>query len=201
MIRISKDRVLEDFFIDDNGIITNKEGEVQKIYYNNKRPCFKQVAVHKIQMYTKYGWRDGHIWAIHHLDEDKSNNSISNLVFMTHSEHSILHHTGRIASDETKKKMSENNARYWLGKKLTEDTKKKLSESHKGKKLTDEHKKKISEKMEGIGKGKKFSEEHKKNISKVTKGTCWFNDGVKNYHIFPENALPHYQKGRLICKK
>ena len=37
---------------------------------------------------------------------------------------------GKKASDETKKKMSENNGRYWLNKKLSEETKKKISEHH-----------------------------------------------------------------------
>ena len=30
-------------------------------------------------------------WDIHHIDEDKSNNTIDNLVLMTHEEHTILH--------------------------------------------------------------------------------------------------------------
>lgn len=157
MIRISKDRVLENFFIDDNGVITNKEGEIQKIsYYGGERPYFKSVKVHKIQMWTKYGWRDGHIWAIHHIDEDKSNNAISNLVFMTRSEHISLH---------TKDRMPWNKGKPpW-------------------------------------NKGLKLTEEYRKKLSKVHKGRSWFNDGVKEHLIFPEDALPHYQKGRLKWKK
>ena len=49
-----------------------------------------------------------------------------------------------IRSDEFKKKVSENNARYWLGKQLSNETKQKLSKAHTGKPLSDEHKYKLS---------------------------------------------------------
>jgi group I intron endonuclease len=41
-----------------------------------------------------------------------------------------------ILSNETKKKISENNARYWSGKTFSKEMKEKLSESHKGKTQT-----------------------------------------------------------------
>lgn len=44
---------------------------------------------------------------IHHLDQNKMNNSLSNLVYLTRSEHSKLHHKRKTLSEETKKKMSE----------------------------------------------------------------------------------------------
>lgn len=58
------------------------------------------------------------------------------LIFLTKSEHSILHQKGKKVSEETKYKMSEskkgkNNSMY--GKKLSEETKNKISEAHKGK--------------------------------------------------------------------
>lgn len=150
MIRLSKDRVLEDFFIDDNGVITNKEGEVQEYsYYGGKRPLFKKVHVHKIQMWTKYGWRDGNIWAIHHLNENPFDNRLENLVYLTRSEHTTLHN------------------------------------------------KRKSPPMSG----KKHSLKTKKKMSKSQKGRTWFNDGIKNHFIFPEDAPPYYQKGRLKWKK
>ena len=37
---------------------------------------------------------------------------------------------GRKASEETKKRMSENNVKYWKGKHLREETKKKISQNH-----------------------------------------------------------------------
>lgn len=67
------------------------------------------------------------------------------LIFMTHSEHHLLHNKGKTPwnkgykgmpghkhSEETKQRMSENNSRYWKGKTLSEETKMKMSESHKG---------------------------------------------------------------------
>lgn len=188
MIRLSKDHVLEDFFIDDNGIITNKEGEVQKPYYISGRPHFKKIAVHKIQMWTKYDWRDTKIWVIHHKDENPLNNSIDNLVFMTFSEHSSLHSKGRKLDEETKKKLSEAKK----GIKRDEETKSKISKTLK---------EKCKDGWVSTFKGKKLTEEHKKKISNYSEKSRWFNDGVYTYFIPPEEALPHYQKGRLICKK
>lgn len=92
-----------------------------------------------------------------------------------------------LASEHTKKKISENNAKYWKGKQLTEETRKKMSENHAdfkgknnpmyGKQFTEEHKKKLSEAKKGkyTGKnspnyGKQFTEEHRNKISEAKKG-------------------------------
>ena len=48
----------------------------------------------------------------------------------------------------------------------SEETKKKLSEAHKGKTLSEKHKKKLSE----VRKGRIFSEEHKRKLSESKKG-------------------------------
>ena len=48
--------------------------------------------------------------------------------------------SGKVCSEETRKKISESNK----GKKLSEKSKKRISKSHKGKILSDEHKKSIS---------------------------------------------------------
>jgi len=45
----------------------------------------------------------------------------------------IPHWKGKKASEDTRKKMREHNARYWKGKKLSDETKDKLSISNKGK--------------------------------------------------------------------
>ena len=61
---------------------------------------------------------------VHHIDENKLNNDISNLTLLTHSEHTILHKTG------------EKNPFY--NKHLSEEHKQKMSESLKGRKAWNE---------------------------------------------------------------
>lgn len=105
--------------------------------------------------------------------------------------------SGRIVSEETKKKMSialkgkytgekafaygvkrtEEQKQYLreihLGKKHSEEAKKKMSEAQKGKRMSDEAKKKISEANKGREpwlKGKHHSEETKKKMSEAMKG-------------------------------
>ena len=44
---------------------------------------------------------------IHHVDGNKTNNEIWNLIPLTNKEHAGLHHKNKIVSDETRKKISE----------------------------------------------------------------------------------------------
>lgn len=169
MIVLGKNKVDERFNISDEGIITDLNGNVQKVYfYGGDRPIFKSVGVHKIQMWTNYGWRDGKIWNIHHKDENKLNNSLNNLVYLTCSEHMRLHKKGAhwSLSLETREKMSRSKKgkKYWLGKHHSEETRKKMSKSQKG-------------------------------LNTWTKGKYWFNDGVKNYIC--RECPPGCVKGRL----
>lgn len=73
---------------------------------------------------------------------------------------------GVIHTEETKKKISENNARYWKGK-----SRKDLSEKFKGHTVTDETRKKISNKL----RGRSLSEETKQKM----KGKIPWNKGKK----------------------
>jgi hypothetical protein len=103
--------------------------------------------------------------------------------------------SGRNQTQETRKNISESKK----GKTrlpFTEDHRKKLSEAGKGKNrksFSEETRKNMSESK----KGTKLSEETKKKISEVGKGQLFFNDGTKSFRINPEDALPHYKKGRL----
>ena len=115
------------------------------------------------------------------------NRPASELIFLTVSEHMLLHNEcehnpmyGKKHSDESKKKMSEAKK----GKKLSEETRNKMSEAHKGKHAgennsmygkhhTEESKKKMSE----AKKGKHHSEETKKRLSEAKKGMHWYNNG------------------------
>ena len=164
MIRF-RNRTLEEFSIDPvTAIITNSKGEIQKTKIIDGRPYFKSMAIHVIQAHTHYGYKKGLV--IHHLDKNKMNNSLSNLVYLTKSEHSKLH--GNDMSEETKKKLSESHKGKISpikGKHLSEETKHKISEAQKGKTLSDETKRKLSE----AAKGKHHSEETKRKISESIK--------------------------------
>lgn len=109
--------------------------------------------LHRLIYEEEYGKiPDGCI--IHHIDGDKLNNDISNLTVMTPSEHTILHHTGRKRSDESKRKMSEARiGKYcgenhpFYGKKRPEISKRMSGENNPnyGKQHSDETKQKMSE--------------------------------------------------------
>ena len=106
MIRY-KDIILEDYLIDpETAVITNSKGEIQETKINKRgRPCFHSMAIHRIQVHTHLGYKLG--MDIHHLDENKLNNSLSNLIYLTKSEHAKIH--GENMSEETKRKMKKLN--------------------------------------------------------------------------------------------
>lgn len=54
MIVLSKTKTLDNYFIDENAVITDKNGNVQKQCLDQGRYCFKGVKVHRILMYTFY---------------------------------------------------------------------------------------------------------------------------------------------------
>ena len=85
-----------------------------------------------------------------------------NLIFLTSSEHTILHKKGKHIPEKTRIKISESQK----GKYVSEESRKKMSESHKGKKLSDETLKKLSD----IRKGHITTDETKKKISKSNSG-------------------------------
>ena len=79
---------------------------------------------------------------------------------------------GHYHSEETKKRISENSAKFWLGKKFSDKTKKKMSERMKGHKINlgKHHTEEAKEKMRKAHLGKKKSKETKEKLSKVLKG-------------------------------
>ena len=125
------------------------------------------------------------------------------LIFMTRSEHIILHNhsiergkkisktkIGQHHSDETKRKLSISHN----GKHLSEETKNKMSKALKGRSFSKEHKNKISEAL----KCHTVSEETKNRISEKskgntnTKGRRWYNNGKINVMSkeCPEGFVP-----------
>lgn len=121
------------------------------------------------------------------------------LIFLTESEHGILHNKGKCLSEEHKKKIGEASKgnKYALGYKHSEEAKNKISEAMKGKPKSYETRKKMSESK----KGKHFSEEHKKKLSEAHKGyqrsdeainktaesnrgKHWYNNGKENKYCY-----------------
>ena len=79
---------------------------------------------------------------------------------------------GRL-SEETKRKISENNGKGMLGKRQSDDAKRKISAVHKGKHLSEETKKKLSDFNKGQiawNKGMKMSDDFCKKCSEAQKG-------------------------------
>ncbi len=78
---------------------------------------------------------------------------------------------GKTRPEKTKQKISESNkgkTSYWKGKTRPEETKNKISESHKGKTLSEEHKIKTSESMNTTGYYRVYKRKNKKYKQKFT---------------------------------
>ena len=188
-----RNKIFPEFFIDPvTAIITNSKGEIQKTsIHKDGRPYFKGCKVHEWQVHTHIGYKLG--MDIHHLDENKFNNSLENLVYLTRSEHMKIHREGKHKSEETKRKMSE------AKKHMSEETKRKMSEAKKN--ISEETKRKMSEAKKGKKHplyGKHHSTETKKKISDSKKGTICINNGVENRYIpFDEDIPEGFSRGRL----
>ena len=99
------------------------------------------------------------------------NRPASELIFLTESEHDILHKKGKHFSEEHKNKLSEAHK----GKQLSEETRNKMSEAKKN--MSEETRKKISEANKG---------------NKNVRGTRWFNNGKisKRAKECPDGFVP-----------
>jgi len=188
MIRRGKDKVDERFNILEDGTIVDLNGNVQELSIYQERYKFLGTPVHKIQMWTNYGYRDTKIWDIHHLDKNPLNNSLSNLVYLTKNEHISLHMKGKHLSEEHRKKISnsmkgKNHPLYGKHWTLSEEARRKISERMKGNSYT---------------KGKKLSKTHKQKLSVIMKEMKWFNDGIKSYRC--KECPPGCVEGRIKWK-
>lgn len=67
------------------------------------RPGSKHIYEHHAVYCENHGLTefDTSLYCIHHIDGDKMNNNIENLVMLTHSDHSKLHHAQNISNKES----------------------------------------------------------------------------------------------------
>ena len=149
--------------------------------------CKNDISL--IENYDKAIADTTQVWHCHHRREtiysakelieigEYYNRPACELIFLTPNEHHRLHNLGKHHSEESRKKMSEtkkgeNNPLF--GKHHSAETRKMMSEAHNG---------------------KHFSEEHKRKLGDVTKGTIWYNNGVKS--IRAKTCPEGFVKGRI----
>ena len=145
------------------------------------------------------------VWDCHHRREtiysakelidigEYYNRPACELIFLTKSEHTRLHHLGKHHSAETRHKISESNSgekNPLFGKHHSAEARKKMSEVHKGKHRSEETRKKISE----AKKGKHRSAETRKKMSEARKGKHWYNNGMQN--VFTYECPEGFVQGR-----
>ena len=151
-----------------------------------KTYCKDDISL--IENYDKAIADQNQIWDCHHKREmttpkkelieigEYYHRPARELIFLTHSEHSILHNKGMKLSEEAKRKIAE--ARK--GMKLSEETKRKIAEAKKGNKNM---------------LGKHLSEETKLKIGEYAKMSHWFNNGIINIKV--KECPEGFVKGRL----
>jgi hypothetical protein len=208
-----------------------------------KKYCSEDISL--IENYRLATDDETEMWHCHHRDECKVlpsgmiairskieliengryyNCPANELVFMRNSEHMALHR--KFMSSETKEKMS--NAK--MGKKrgsFSKETREKMSLAHKGSGEIRKGKKfyndgvrnyfihpqdalpnyvlgKLETCLKRLARKKSktylLSEETRKKLSESIKGRKFYNDGVHNFYIHSDQALPHYKLGRVQKK-
>jgi hypothetical protein len=96
-----------------------------------------------------------------------------------------------------------------VGRTASEETRNKISLAGKNRIVKEETRKKISLALKGVSrKSILHTEETRKKISKgkignkSLTGRCWFNDGIKNYSLFPNDSkIGKLHLGRLKFKR
>lgn len=144
-----------------------------------KKYCQEYYLIENYQEAVNDQTQTWHCHHRHEIDWDLSREELiaigryydvhySELIFLTHREHNILHNTG------------ENNPMY--GKHHTEEVKDKISDSLKGENSPMYGKEGYWKGKEGTFKGKHHTEESKKRIS----------EGITKYHITAEELYDMY---------
>lgn len=165
-----KNKVHENYLIDENGIIYDLNNIPQKTSIHQGRPEFKKFAIHRLVMHSFIGYKEG--MDIHHLNEDKFDNRLANLVYLTRAEHISYHAANR--NEETKNKLKNAN----LGEKNPMYGK---APWNKGK----------------IQFNKEEREAISKRISKRNTGRVWCNNGSVNKFVYPDQIPEGFVRGRV----
>ena len=158
--------------------------------------------VHR-KIYEKYIGKIPEGYQIHHINEDKLDNSLENIVCLSCSEHRKVHMTGeknpmygKHLSDEAKKKISMANT----GLVRSEEAKMKVSRANKGRTMSKE----FCEAMSLRKKGMKFSDKWKQNLSKSTNSSGFYRVGKHKGKSFKQGftwRYTYYEDGNYtdIC--
>lgn len=194
-----KNQPVEGYLIDENAIIFDLEGNVQKKRLRtDNRYYFKGKAVYRLVMHSHKGYLRG--FQIHHLNENKLDDRLENLVYLTNSEHTSIHNIGN---------------KYFVGKKHSEEWKQHMREINLGKLGTtygfvwvnNGLKNKFvkpDDIPEGYIKGricKKPTQETKIKMSQSHKGEIWINNGIINKRVYPNEIPEGFTKGRIMHRK
>lgn len=124
-----KNKVYDNYQIDDHGIIYDMNGNIQETYIHQGRPTFKKIHVHRYVMHSFKGYQEG--MEIHHLNSDKLDNRLENLVYLTKAEHTKLHMEQM--TDIQKKKIGSKISKALIGKPRPLEVRQKIAKSSLGK--------------------------------------------------------------------
>lgn len=173
-----KNKVYENYLIDENGIIYDLNGNIQETYLYGNRPYFKVHGVHKYVIHSFIGYVENKV--IHHINENKHDNALSNLVYMDAGEHMILHKSGKPSPNKGKKLN------------LTEEARKRMSDAKKGKRPPSYGKPCPQSVKDALSK----SNSGNTNI----RGRIWVNDGFVNKMVYPDNIPDGFERGRIYSR-
>lgn len=76
----------------------------------------EKIHVHRLLMMWKLRRKLGRAEYVHHKDENRLNNHLSNLELMAESDHQSHHNKGKFVSAETRSKLTETNKKNWATK-------------------------------------------------------------------------------------
>lgn len=173
-----KNKVYENYLIDENAIIYDLEGNIQETYLYHNRPWFKSHGIHKYVMHSLIGYKENLV--IHHINEDKFDNRLINLKYMDAGEHMRLHKTGK-PSPNKGKKMN-----------LSEEARQRMSDAKKGKRPPNYGKPCPQSVKDALRKAN--------SGNTIIRGRIWVNNGVISKMVYPNEIPEGFVSGRIFVK-